>query len=85
MKKNIILLGFFLFVVLTAANAQSSTTTTTTTTYCTTCWDDAPPPAPEGDAGVPVPIDGGLSVLLIAGAAYGAKRIRDHRKQGGEK
>jgi len=26
------------------------------------------------------PIDGGLGLLLGAGAAYGAKKIRDHRK-----
>jgi len=25
------------------------------------------------------PIDGGLSLLLGAGAAYGAKKLRDHR------
>lgn len=27
------------------------------------------------------PIDGGLSLLLGAGAAYGAKKLRDHRKK----
>lgn len=27
------------------------------------------------------PIDGGLGILLGAGAAYGAKKIRDNRKQ----
>tara|TARA_Y100001949_G_scaffold164517_1_gene159420 strand:+ start:1000 stop:1179 length:180 start_codon:yes stop_codon:yes gene_type:complete len=26
------------------------------------------------------PIDGGLSLLLAAGGAYGIKKIRDHRK-----
>jgi len=26
------------------------------------------------------PIDGGLSLLLGAGVAYGAKKLRDHRK-----
>jgi len=26
------------------------------------------------------PIDGGLSLLLGAGAVYGAKKLRDHRK-----
>lgn len=29
----------------------------------------------------PTPIDGGLSTLLAAGAAYGFKKIRDHRKK----
>lgn len=27
-----------------------------------------------------IPLDGGLSVLLVAGAAYGGKKIRDYRK-----
>lgn len=27
-----------------------------------------------------VPIDGGLSVLLAAGAAYGVKKYRDYKK-----
>ncbi len=36
--------------------------------------DGANPPDPEGDPGAP--IDGGLSVLLAAGAAYGVKRLR---------
>lgn len=31
-----------------------------------------------------VPIDGGLSLLLAAGAAYGAKKYRDHKKNGQE-
>ena len=33
------------------------------------------------DPGVEVPIDGGLSVLLAAGAAYGIKKVRDNSKQ----
>ena len=28
-----------------------------------------------------VPIDGGLSILLAAGAAYGIKKVKDHNKQ----
>lgn len=36
--------------------------------------DGANPPDPEGDPGAP--IDGGLSVLLAAGAAYGVRRMR---------
>ena len=27
------------------------------------------------------PIDGGLSLLLAGGAAYGVKKLRDHRKK----
>lgn len=39
--------------------------------------DGANPPEPGGDPGAP--IDGGLSVLLAAGAGYGLKRSRDKR------
>lgn len=42
-----------------------------------------PPPDPGGDpdTGEPgVPLDGGLSILLAGGVAYGAKKIRDARK-----
>ena len=38
----------------------------------------AQPPDPGGD---PVPIDGGLSLLLAAGAGYGVKKYRDMRKR----
>ena len=34
------------------------------------CW---PPPC--------MPIDGGISILMMAGAAYGAKKIIDSRKK----
>ncbi|WP_285060035.1 PID-CTERM protein-sorting domain-containing protein [Pedobacter ginsengisoli] len=38
--------------------------------------------ARQGDPGMPggdpdVPIDGGTSLLLLAGAAYGVKKIKD--------
>ncbi len=36
------------------------------------CFGQAAPPA--------TPIDGGLSLLLVAGGGYGIKRIIDHRK-----
>jgi hypothetical protein len=36
----------------------------------TVCW---PPPC--------VPIDGGISLLIVAGAAYGGKKIYDFRKK----
>jgi hypothetical protein len=38
-----------------------------------------PPPAPGGGTGGSdpgVPVDGGLSLLLAAGAAYGARKLR---------
>ncbi len=35
----------------------------------------------QGPPGPPAtPIDGGLSLLLAGGAAYGVKKITDHRK-----
>lgn len=40
--------------------------------------DNGPPPlgpSPEG-----IPIDGGISLLLAAGAAYGVKKVRENRK-----
>ncbi len=36
----------------------------------------------QGDIPDDTPIDGGLSLLLAAGAAYGVKKYRDHRKKG---
>lgn len=40
-----------------------------------------PPPPPPDDPGTP--IDGGLSILVAAGAAYGIKKYRDSRKHSG--
>ncbi|MBC6609123.1 hypothetical protein H8B13_20055 [Hymenobacter sp. BT188] len=38
---------------------------------------------PNGNAGgTGVPLDGGASLLLAAGAAYGLKKIRDTRRAG---
>jgi len=34
-----------------------------------------PPPKP-----VAIPIDGGLSILIIAGAAFGARKLYKHQK-----
>lgn len=38
-----------------------------------------PPPFNSGDP-TPVPVDGGVSLLLAAGAAYGIKKVRDNKK-----
>ena len=38
-----------------------------------------PPPFNPGDP-TPIPVDGGVSLLLAAGAAYGIKKVRDSRK-----
>ena len=46
-----------------------------------------PPPPPPGGGGPPcfpppcIPIDGGISFLLAAGVALGAKKIFDSRKK----
>lgn len=40
--------------------------------------DEAAPPGPPPDA-PPVPLDGGLSLLALAGAGYAAKRLRKRR------
>ena len=38
-----------------------------------------PPPFNNGNPAA-IPIDGGVSFLLAAGAAYGVKKVRDARK-----
>ena len=40
--------------------------------------------AQDPGGGPDAPIDGGLSVLLAAGAAYGVKKYRDHKKKNSE-
>lgn len=37
------------------------------------CVNDDPPPLP------PIPLDGGVSALIVAGVAYGVKKYRDYR------
>jgi hypothetical protein len=41
------------------------------------------PGGPGGgtDPGVVVPIDGGLGLLMLAGAAIGAKRLKDQKRK----
>jgi len=45
---------------------------------------NAQPGGPDSDPGGPqsgaVPVDGGLALLLAAGAGYGAKKAYDYRK-----
>jgi len=42
-------------------------------------------PTPDGDCvDNPVPIDGGASILVAAGVAYGLKKVYDKRKQNKE-
>ncbi len=52
---------------------------------CTYALHAAPPPPPGGSPACwpppCIPIDGGLSFLVAAGAAYGAKKIYDSRKK----
>ncbi|MHA8081429.1 PID-CTERM protein-sorting domain-containing protein [Aquirufa regiilacus] len=37
--------------------------------------------ADTDDVNLPVPIDGGISILLASGVAYGAKKIIDANKE----
>lgn len=39
--------------------------------------------AQDPGGGPDAPIDGGLGILLAAGAAYGVKKYRDHHKNAG--
>jgi len=41
-----------------------------------------PQPGGAGSGGTGVPIDGGASLLLASGAAYGLKRLRQRRARG---
>lgn len=45
-----------------------------------------PPPATKPPCWPPpcIPIDGGISALIIAGAAYGAKKLHDKKKKASE-
>lgn len=51
----------------------------------TFCFAAAPPPPPSGGAGCwpppCVPIDGGISLLIAAGAIYGGKTLYSKRKK----
>ncbi|HTN45236.1 MAG TPA: hypothetical protein VL098_02745 [Flavipsychrobacter sp.] len=40
----------------------------------------AAPPDPGGDPDEPVPVDGGISLLVAAGVGYGAKKLHDAKK-----
>jgi len=72
MKKylNIVLIVFVMLVAFNATNAQSFT-------------DDVTDVDGSGGTGgsTEVPIDGGLSLLLGAGIAYGAKRAYNSRNK----
>ncbi len=66
-KINLLLVASF-FIVISIANAQPPV---------------EPPGGPVGPGGSPtgaVPVDGGLVLLLAAGAGYGAKKAYDYRK-----
>lgn len=65
MKKTLIILAISLFVCLTSSDliAQNA----------------PPPPADHGQQGGSAPIGGGLEVLLALAAAYGVKKVYNHR------
>lgn len=43
-------------------------------------WAVDPPPVDPNDPN-PVPVDGGASLLLVAGATYGARKLKALRKK----
>ena len=46
--------------------------------FMSTLSAQAPPPPPPPQE---IPIDGGLGALLLAGLGYGAKKIRENKKE----
>ena len=71
MKRNkIIFIAFVILVLLVADNYKLLA--------------GAPPPPPPPPCFPPpcgVPLDGGISLLIAAGAAYGGKKVLDSRKK----
>ena len=65
------LLVFFLFLFVAPVFAGTPPPPPPSTTGSTpSCW---PPPC--------IPVDGGISVLIAAGALYGAKKFYENRKK----
>lgn len=60
--------SFLLFIVIFASIAALKVSAQSTT--------PPPPPTPP----TPVPIDGGLSAIIIGCVGYGAKKLNDRRK-----
>lgn len=56
---------------------------------CGMVWADGDPEGvpsdpttePDENAVTSIPLDGGVSLLIAAGVAYGAKKYREHKKQ----
>lgn len=44
-------------------------------------WKDDDDDWKDDESNNDIPLDGGLSLLAVAGAAYGIKRVRDNRKK----
>jgi hypothetical protein len=65
--KTLTLLSVLLLALGSAARAQSPDST-------------GPIPASPDQAPTPVPLDGGASLLLASGVAYGLKRLRARRR-----
>src|SRR5687768_6978033 len=68
--KTLILIIAIGFLLLSSVNATAQPGVTDT--------GENPPPPPSEP--VDTPIDAGLGLLIVAGFAFGVKKIRDHRK-----
>lgn len=55
--------------------------TVLTTTHVAVAQGPSTPLDPDGDPDDTVPIDGGASVLIAAGVAYGLKKVYDKRNE----
>lgn len=73
MSKRIIKISFVLFFILSPFVISSSLAAGMGTGPPQPCGGPFPP--------CPIPLDGGVSLLLIAGAGYGGKKIYDSYKK----
>jgi hypothetical protein len=76
---------FFLYIYTLKMKKLKLTLTLFLLVFASQVLLSAPPPPPAGGPGCwpppCVPIDGGITFLIAAGAAYGAKKLVDARKK----
>jgi opacity protein-like surface antigen len=72
MKKNTISIALFALLLAASVSATAQVL--------------PPPPPNQGNSGQPAdaPIDGGAIALAVAGAAYGYKKMKAHKKNDAE-